>query len=95
MFLLTILYLLFAMCRYSNHLQQPSSNSTLSEDPFSVFESTSKPPRPSSGVFSDHLEEFGQFSGATRAKDDSGDGPFLASLMFSFAINKGTFHFET
>lgn len=79
------------MCRYSNHLQQSSSNSTLSEDPFSVFESSSKPPRTSSGIFSDHLEEFGQFSGATRAKDDSGEDPFLASLMFSFAIHKGIF----
>ncbi|PKI44723.1 hypothetical protein CRG98_034900 [Punica granatum] len=75
---------------YTNQPQQSTSSSTLSEDPFSVFESTSKPPRTSSGLFSDPLEDFGQFNGAASAKDDSGKSPTASTIdeLEDFAMGK-------
>ncbi|KAK4791402.1 hypothetical protein SAY86_031815 [Trapa natans] len=73
-----------------NHPKQSMPNSTFPEDPFPVFESISKPPCASSGMFSDPLEEFGQFSGAGRSKDDSVKDGDISSIdeLENFAMGK-------
>ncbi|KAK4775137.1 hypothetical protein SAY86_010072 [Trapa natans] len=63
-----------------NNPKQSVSNSTFPEDPFSMFESISKPPGASSEIFLDPLEEFGQFSSAGRSKDDSVKDSNISSI---------------
>lgn len=54
-----------------------------------MFESTSRPLHASSGIFSDPLEEFGQFSSAGRSKDDSGE--VFVCFFFCLSFSKGVF----